>query len=63
MMNQQQPAYGPIVGDQVRILGQCEVYRVVHTDDLALITLESRHAKQFKAGRKALELVARSDAA
>lgn len=60
MMNQQQPAYRPLVGDQVRILGRCEVYRVVHTDDLSLITLESRHGKQFKAGRQALELVARS---
>jgi len=63
MTNQSQPAYCPIVGDQVRILGHCEVYRVVHTDDLALITLESRHGKQFKVGRKALESVARCEVA
>lgn len=62
-MNQQRQPFNPQPGDQVRIVGRSEVYRVIDASDASLVTLESRHGKQFRAGRKALELVAREDAA
>ena len=63
MTSQQRQPFNPQPGDQVRILGRSEIFRVVDTSDFSLITLEARSGRQFRAGRKALELVARESAA
>ena len=63
MTSQQRQPFNPLPGDQVRILGRSEIFRVTNVDDPALVTLESKTGQTFRAGRKALELVARESAA
>lgn len=63
MIEQQYAGYRPQAGDQVRIRGGVVIFRVRDTTDLALVTLENRSGQQFRAGRQALELVARDSLA
>lgn len=62
MTDQQQPAYRHRVGERGWIVGKAEIFGVTDTSDMYLVMLKSRAGRQFRAGRKALEMVGRKTA-